>query len=100
MVQINLKIKELEKIEEALDSVDFFLNINVTQEEEDKFFEDLSTLKDKIHIAIENQEKIGHIKDLIKMNELNFLTNSITLDKYLDEKNLMLKRIKEIKNKK
>ena len=32
------------------------------------------------------------------MNELNFLTNSITLDKYLDEKNLMLKRIKEIKN--
>ena len=97
MVQISLKMKELRIIEDGLDSADFFLNVNVTQTEEDKFFEELLSLKQKIHVAIEKQEEIEHVKDLMKMNELNFLSNAISLDKYLDEKNLMNKRIKEIK---
>ena len=41
--------------------------------------------------------KIEHVKDLMKINELNFLTNTISLDKYLEEKNLMNEKIKEIK---
>ena len=90
-------MKELRIIEDGLDSADFFLNVNVTQTEEDKFFEELLSLKQKIHVAIEKQEEIEHVKDLMKINELNFLTNAISLDKYLDEKNLMNKRIKEIK---
>ena len=97
MVQISLKMKELRMIEDGLDSADFFLNVNVTQTEEDKFFEELLSLKQKIHVAIEKQEEIEHVKDLMKMNELNFLSNAISLDKYLDEKNLMSERIKEIK---
>lgn len=97
MVQISLKMKELRIIEDGLDSADFFLNVNVTQTEEDKFFEELLSLKQKIHVAIEKQEEIEHVKDLMKMNELNFLSNAISLDKYLDEKNLMSERIKEIK---
>ena len=84
-------------IEDGLDSADFFLNVNVTQTEEDKFFEELLSLKQKIHVAIEKQEEIEHVKDLMKINELNFLTNEISLDKYLEEKNLMNGRIKEIK---
>jgi hypothetical protein len=90
-------MKELRMIEDGLDSADFFLNVNVTQTEEDKFFEELLSLKQKIHVAIEKQEEIEHVKDLMKMNELNFLSNAISLDKYLDEKNLMSERIKEIK---
>lgn len=90
-------MKELRIIEDGLDSADFFLNVNVTQTEEDKFFEELLSLKQKIHVAIEKQEEIEHVKDLMKINELNFLTNAISLDKYLDEKNLMSERIKEIK---
>ena len=97
MVQISLKMKELRIIEDGLDSADFFLNVNVTQTEEDKFFEELLSLKQKIHVAIEKQEEIEHVKDLMKINELNFLTNEISLDKYLEEKNLMNGRIKEIK---
>lgn len=97
MVQISLKMKELRMIEDGLDSADFFLNVNVTQTEEDKFFEELLSLKQKIRVAIEKQEEIEHVKDLMKINELNFLTNEISLDKYLEEKNLMNGRIKEIK---
>ena len=97
MVQISLKMKELRMIEDGLDSADFFLNVNVTQTEEDKFFEELLSLKQKIHIAIQKQDEIEHVKDLMKINELNFLTNTISLDKYLEEKNLMNERIKEIK---
>ena len=84
-------------IEDGLDSADFFLNVNVTQTEKDKFFEELLSLKQKIHTAIQKQDEIEHIKDLMKMNELNFLSNAISLDKYLDEKNLMNEKIKEIK---
>ena len=98
MVQISLKMKELRIIEDGLDSADFFLNVNVTQTDEDEFFEELLSLKQKIHTAIQKQDEIEHIKDLMKMNELNFLSNAISLDKYLDEKNLMSERIKEIKN--
>ena len=90
-------MKELRIIEDGLDSADFFLNVNVTQTEEDKFFEELLSLKQKIHIAIQKQDEIEHVKDLMKINELNFLTNTISLDKYLEEKNLMNERIKEIK---
>ena len=97
MVQISLKMKELRIIEDGLDSADFFLNVNVTQTEEDKFFEELLSLKQKIRVAIEKQKEIEHVKDLMIMNELNFLSNAISLDKYLDEKNLMNEKIKEIK---
>ena len=90
-------MKELRIIEDGLDSADFFLNVNVTDEEKDEFFEELRLLKQKIHVAIEKQEEIEHVKDLMIINELNFLTNEISLDKYLEEKNLMNGRIKEIK---
>ena len=96
MVQISLKIKEIEKICEALDSVDFYLSDNFSQEEEDEFFDDLSSLKYKMITALDRQSKIGHIKDLMKMNELNFMSNAISLDKYLEEKDSLNKRIKEI----
>ena len=98
MVQISLKTKELKMIEDGLDSADFYLNVNATVEEEDEFFEELLSLKQKIHTAIQKQDEIEHIKDLMKMNELNFLSNAISLDKYLDEKNLLNERIKRIKN--
>lgn len=97
VVQISLKMEELRMIEEGLDSADFYLNVNATVEEENKFSEELLLLKQKIRVAIEKQEEIEHVKDLMKMNELNFLSNAISLDKYLDEKNLMSERIKEIK---
>ena len=97
MVQISLKMKELRMIEDGLDSADFYLNVNATVEE-DEFFEELLSLKQKIHTAIQKQDEIEHIKDLMKMNELNFLSNAISLDKYLDEKNLLNERIKRIKN--
>ena len=97
MVQISLKTKELKMLEDGLDSADFYLNVNATVEEEDEFFEELLSLKQKIRVAIEKQKEIEHVKDLMKMNELNFLSNAISLDKYLDEKNLMNEKIKEIK---
>ena len=90
-------MKELSMIEASLDSVDFYLSVDVSQKDEDKFFEELLSLKQKIHIAIQKQDEIEHVKDLMKINELNFLTNTISLDKYLEEKNLMNERIKEIK---
>ena len=97
MVQISLKMIELRMIEDALDSADFYLNVNVTDEEKDEFFEELRLLKHKIHVTIKKQEEIEHVKDLITINNLDFLTDSISVDKYLDEKNLLNERIKSIK---
>ena len=100
MVQISLKKKELSMIEASLDSVDFYLSDDVSQKDEDKFFEELLSLKQKIHVVIEKQDEIDHVKDLMGINRLNFLTNEISLDKYLEEKDLLNERIKQIKNKK
>ena len=72
MVQISLKMKELRIIEDALDSADFYLNVNVTDEEEDKFFEELLSLKQKIHVTIKKQKEIEHVKDLMKNERTKF----------------------------
>ena len=69
-------MKELKILEDGLDSADFFLNVNVTQTEEDKFFEELLSLKQKIHTAIQKQDEIEHVKDLMKMICMVYMINT------------------------
>ena len=99
MVNVSIKLEDLELITMALDSADFYLNDS--EERVKEFFEHIDNLRFRLEKITKNWNEIKILEDKIEWNKtlIHLHRGFTSYDDFFNEQHKLLDEIRQLKNK-